>query len=108
MGNYLRSTKIQSKSDESSYNIRSKYILQKIFSHLPKKKLLLIVKHNKSLIEKLDLSIKDYKDYAGQYAPIEIEIIPLKGKSSQFISIPKPEEEKYYHIYFKKRKSSIV
>jgi hypothetical protein len=42
--------------------IKSKYIFQELSYFLTKKRTLKIIKYNKYLINKLDLSIKDYKE----------------------------------------------
>ena len=44
-------------------NIKSRYILSKIMDIMPKKKKLEIVKYNKKIQNRLDLGIKDYKEY---------------------------------------------
>ena len=64
--------------------IKSFYILKKIFYPLE------IIK------KRLDISIKDYKEYSEL---IEIEINPVNNKHGRFINIKKGEET-YYHIYF--------
>ena len=47
---------------ETSYlKIRSKYILQKIFNNLMKKKSLDIIKYNNNIKERINTSIKYYK-----------------------------------------------
>ena len=83
---------------ENSYkNIKSKYILQKIFANVTEKKLLQIVNYNKNIQEELEKDINDFKKY---YNQIIIEIIPInKGDKNTFIKF-KEEENKYYHIYF--------
>ena len=59
--------------------IKSKYILSKIINIMSKKKKLEIVKYNKRIQNRLNLSVKDYKEYSETFTPIEIEIIPSKG-----------------------------
>ena len=44
-------------------NIKSKYILKKIFNCLFEKKALKIIAYNKSLKQKLDFTIDDYKNF---------------------------------------------
>ena len=49
---------------ENSYkNIKSKYLLQKIFANLTENKLLEIVKYNKNIQKELEKDINDYKNY---------------------------------------------
>ena len=43
--------------------IRSKYILKQIFNNLNKKNILNILKYNKNLRKKLNITGKDYKKY---------------------------------------------
>ena len=80
-------------------NINSKYILQKICDNLQIIKLLKFVKYNKTIKEKLDLTLNDYKEHSF----IEIEIIPIIGNTGQFININE-KDELYYHIYFNNNK----
>ena len=68
-------------------NINSKYILSKIYDNMTKKKKLENVKYNKKVQNRLDLGIKDYKEYSETFTPIEIEIIPIKDKYGKFINI---------------------
>ena len=42
-------------------NIHSKYLIQELFSFIKENKKLKLIKYNSFLINKLDLSIKDYK-----------------------------------------------
>ena len=83
-------------------NIKSRYILSKIYDNMTKKKKLQIVKYNKRIQNRLNLSIKDYKEYR----EIEIEIIPIKDKYGKFINI-KENDELYYHIYFNDNNEEI-
>ena len=76
-------------------NLKSIYFLQKIFDFLPQKKFLKVIKYNKKIQQKLNISIEDYK----KYNEIEIEIIPVKNVSGEFINI-KDEDKQYYHVFF--------
>ena len=87
-------------------NIKSRYILSKIYDNMPKKKKLEIVKYNKRIQNRLNLSAKDYKEYSETFTPIEIEIIPDKGKYGKFININE-NDKLYYHIYFNDNKEEI-
>ena len=84
-------------------NIKSNYILSKVYANVNKKNTLEIVKYNKKLQNRLNLSINDYQEY---YELIEIEIIPNKNKYGQFININE-NEKLYYHIYFNDNKEEI-
>ena len=83
-------------------NIKSDYFLQKLYDNIPKIKKLVIVKYNKRIQNRLNLSTKDYKEYC----EIEIEIIPIKGKYGRFININK-KNKLFYHIYFNDNKEEI-
>ena len=82
-------------------NIKSRYILSKIYNNMTIKKKLEIVKYNKRIQNRLNLDIKDYKEYSETL--IEIEIIPVKGKYSRFIKVDE-NDKLYYHIYFNDNK----
>ena len=65
---------------------------------MTKKKKLEIVKYNKKIQNRINLSVKNYKEYSETLTPIEIEIIPTKGEYGKFINI-KENDKLYYHIY---------
>ena len=79
--------------------IKSNVIIKKIFNHMKRYKSFEIIKYNKACQERLNLSIKDYKEYSQLYTPIEIELNLVDNKYGKFINIP-DEEKEYYHIYF--------
>ena len=83
-------------------NIKSRYILSKIYNNMTIKKKLKIVKYNKRIQNRLNLDVKDYKEYC----EIEIEIIPIKDKYGRFIN-NKKNDKLYYHIYFNDNKEEI-
>ena len=83
--------------------IKSRYILSKIIDIMPKKKKLEIVQYNKKIQNRLNLNIKDYKEYSEL---IEIEIIPAKGKYDRFIIVDE-KDKLYYYIYFNDNKEKI-
>ena len=56
------------KSNPILEKIKSKYILSKIYDNMTIKKKLKIVKYNKRIQNRINLSVKDYKEYC------EIEI----------------------------------
>ena len=74
---------------------------------MTKKKKLEIVKYNKKVQNRLDLGVKDYKEYSETYSSIEIEIIPAKDKYGRFINIINENDKLYYHIYFNDDKEEI-
>ena len=83
-------------------NLKSKYILEKVFSFLQEKKSLEIIKYNNNTKKRLNLNIDNYKEYCEKYSSIEIEIIPANNKYGKFINI-KEDDKLYYHIYFNKK-----
>ena len=109
----LNEKKEESSVDESGcipQTIKSKYMLQQIFSNLERKKFLEIIKLNKQLKNRLNITIKDYKEYQ----EIIIALIQDKNKYGKFINIlkeSKSEDEenkgKYYHIFFNDNKNEI-
>ena len=106
--NELRKEKTESNkrgSKDIFKNLKNDYFLQKLFHNLLKKKSLDIIKYNKKIKERINISIKDYKEYSEIYSSIEIEIKPVKNKYGKFINMN--ENEKYYHIYFNDNKEEI-
>ena len=87
------------KSKITLKNINSKYILKKILNYLEKKKVLNAIKYNNNLKKRININLKDYKEYSENYSSIEIEIKIIDNKYGNFVNIKK-EHEKYYHIYF--------
>ena len=77
--------------------IKSKYIIKIIVSYVSSKKYLGIVKYNKKIQSKLELSSKDYKEYN----QIEIEIIPINilTKNRNDIIFMEKGTKPYFHIY---------
>ena len=90
--------RITGNSNKIFNNVKSNSILKYIFEFLNEKRNLEIVRHNKELLERLDITIKDYKKYKNR---IEIEIIPIKElKEEKNIFINFNENKALYHIYF--------
>jgi surface protein len=69
-------------------NIKSKYILKKIFNNLEPNKFFKIIKHNKNLHNRLEITENDYKDFLN----IEIEIYINKK--------PKKNNPLFQHHYY--------
>ena len=44
-------------------NLKNDYFLRKVFNNLMKKKSLDIIKYNKNIKERININIKDYKEY---------------------------------------------
>ena len=95
----------QKKSNDIFENIKSDYFLQKIIGNIKRNKSLEIMKYNKKLQKRLNLSIKDYKEYSQLFSPIEIELKTVDNKYEKFINIY--ENKEYYHIYFDDSKDEI-
>ena len=92
MGNEINKTipkKKLIKFNDRLKNIKSKYILQKVFNNLEKKKSLNLIKYNKTIKERLELNINDYKIFSS----IEIEIKPVDNYFGEFINIKKEDEK---------------
>ena len=112
MGSSIDASKENSKGNDSAKQnpitekIKSDYFLQKLYDNMTKKKKLEIVKYNKKIQNRINLSIKNYKEYSVKFTPIEIEIIPTKGKYCEFININE-NDKLYYHIYFNDNKEEI-
>ena len=68
--------------------------------------MLKISKYNKSLLNSLNLTIHDYKEYSEVYSSIIIELIPSKNKFGVFINIDEYDSE-YYHMYFNEDKKEV-
>ena len=95
----------QKKSNDIFENIKSDYFLQKIIGNIKRNKSLEIMKYNKKLQKRLNLSIKDYKEYSQLFSPIEIELKTVDNKYEVFINIY--ENKEYYYIYFDDSKDEI-
>ena len=96
------------KSKDLFENLKSDYFLKKIFNNILKKKTLDIIKYNKNIKERINVNIKDYKEYSELllYLSIEIEIKLVKDGYGKFIDINE-ENTIYYHIYFDDNKEEI-
>ena len=85
-------------------NIKSAFILKKVFNYIPKHKFLKLIIHNKNLQKLLNISIDKYITYSNQ---IEIEIIPDidlikkddKNNIYKFINIKNDKDNKYFHVH---------
>ena len=96
------------KSKDIFKNLKSDYFLQILFNNLMKKKTLDIIKYNKNIKDRINISIKNYKEYSEIYSSIEIEIKPVDNfEYGNFITIFEENENKYYHIYFDDNKEEI-
>ena len=80
-------------------NLKDENLFIKIFDNMAKKKALEIIKWNKKIQQRLNLDIKNYKDYSQRYSSIEIELKLADNQYGKFINISH-EYKDYYHIYF--------
>ena len=90
-------------------NLKSDYFLIKLFDIMKKNKLLKIMKYNKKLQNRFNLSINDYKEYSQLYSSIEIELKFDDNEHDKYykiINIPEKEKE-YFHIYFENSNEEI-
>ena len=78
-------------------SLKSDYFLQILFNNIKKKKSIDIVKYNKNIKKRINISINDYKEYSENYSSIEIEIKPVNNKFGKFFNII--YNGKYYHIF---------
>ena len=93
-------------------NIRSVYILRLIIKeHLRKKCYFTLAQHSKSLQEKLEINLEDYKEYYyTRNKRIEFELIPISKlvPDTNYYFIKRKEPKDYYHIYFNNDKNNEI
>ena len=87
-------------------NIKSNFIFKRTIDFIKKKKFLEIMKYNKKLKKRLNLTINDYKEFSKLYSSIELELTIDDNKYGYFINIPDKEID-YYHIYLNNSKEEI-
>ena len=102
------SNKIESK--DIFKNLKNDYFLQKLFHNLLKKKSLNIIKYNKNIRKRINISIKDYKEYSEIYSSIEIEISLINHSYGEFININKGKKNIFIYILImiKKKQKEII
>ena len=71
-------------SNNKLKNLKSDYFIRKFFYYIHKRKLLEIIKYNKSIQKRANININDYKEFCEKYSSIEIEIKPMKNKYGIF------------------------
>ena len=97
----------KNKTNANLDDVKSKFTLKKIISHLAEKKFMKIVLYNKHMQHRLDLDNIDYK----KISQVELEIKPLPYHYGKFINFIEGEESNY-HIFFnnnkKEKKRSFI
>ena len=96
----------QIKSKNKFINLKSNYILKRLFGIMQKRISLKIIKCNINIQNRLNININNYKDFSEKFSSIELEIIPIQNKYGSFINI-KEEDKNYFHIYFNNNKEEI-
>ena len=94
------------KSKNKFINLKSNYILKKLFGIMQTRISLKIIKYNINIQKRMNININNYKDFSEKFSSIELEIIPIQSKYGPFIKI-KEEDKKYFHIYFNDNKEEI-
>ena len=103
-GNTINKEKIKQKLGLEK--IKNNFILKKIFGYVKKIKYMEIIKYNKKLQKRLNLSFDGYQEYSQLYSSIIVELKLVDNKYIRFINIPYTKKE-YYHIYFDNSKEEI-
>ena len=70
-------------------NLKSDFILKKVFSIMKLNKSLEIMKYNKKLQKRLNININDYREYS----QIEIELKLVNNTYGKFINISDDKED---------------
>ena len=74
-------------SNNQIKNVKSHYIIQLIFEYMTERKYLETIRYNKSIQKRIDININHYKDYFETKTSIELDIIPIKGKYGEFMTL---------------------
>ena len=82
--------------------IKNKYILKNLFEYVSYEKLINVIKFNKDIQNRLDITKDTYK----KYSKIELEIILKEEEYGTFINIHDYYKH-YFHIYFNANKEEI-
>ena len=88
-------------------NVKSHYIIQKLFEYMTERKSLETIRYNKSIQKRIDININHYKAFSETKTSIELDIIPMKDEYGEFININE-EDKKYIHIYFNDNKNKEI
>ena len=108
----LNSNKINNEfsSQNLLYKIKSRFILKKLFENIEKKKTLQITQFNKTLQDKLNIFLDDYKNISKiiiEIFPTQKSIISKSKDGNVFINFFKEESKHQYHIYFNDNKDEV-
>ena len=87
--------------------LKAGYFIERIFTYTPKRTALEIIKCNRNLKKRVNITIEDYKKYCEQFSSIEIELIPIENQFPTFINII-GENAPYFHIYFNDNKNEEI
>ena len=79
-----------------------------MFNYLKKAKLIEILKYNKKLQKRLNLSNNNYKEYSQLYLSIEIELKLAYNKLNKFIYTPDEEKEIKWNYLDKNEKVNKI
>ena len=92
---------MENKIISNLYNIKSVYSIKIIFEYIKKNKYYEIIKYNKKIQNRLNLTVNDYKEYSQLYSSIEIQLKLVKNTYSNqaFINVT-DNNKKYFHIFF--------
>ena len=88
-------------------NIKSKYILQKIFDRINKVRFLKIIKYNKNIKNRINQDINYFKEFSETQTHTEIELVPNKLKFNSFIDTLNKVKDLYYHVYINDNKTEM-
>ena len=89
----------QIKSKNKLINMKSCYIMKKIFHNIQKRISLELVKYNINIQKRLNININNYKEFSELYSSIKLEVTSIQKKYGSFIDIKK-EDKKYFYIYY--------
>ena len=105
--NRAENEKFKAKKSKIDFeNLKDDDFLEELFSIMKRNKSLEIMKYNKKLQKRLNISINDYRECSELFSKIEIELKIADNGYGKFINIPDNEKE-YYHIYFDNSKEEI-
>ena len=100
----MNSGNISKKNQNQNFdNLKSNFILRKIFNMIKINKSLVIMKNNKKLQKRLNISIDDYKECSKIEIELKLADYRYDGKYISLLD----EEKEYYHIYFDNSKEEI-